>query len=453
MNTECAICADRFNKTIHAPVSCNFCSFEACKACCTRFITESYTDPACMSCKKEWSMDFMTDAFSKSFVNTKLKMLRENLLYEREKGLMPATQSYVERLIQERELIDDMKELRMQKRELKQKLYQGGVPEAKRIEIAVEMGDITWQLTKLSLKREALQLSEKTEVVEKREFVRQCPGTECKGFLSTQWKCGLCGLKACSKCHEIKVGDEEHVCKLENVETAKLIAKESKPCPNCSIPICKISGCSQMFCTSCHTPWDWNTGKLVRGPIHNPHYYEMLRQGGLEVREHVDVPCGGFPTLTMFNGVIKGVAGRSHSPYYCSKLHGLTHMWEVDAFNFRQNAVMDNIELRAKFMMNEIDEAKFKQLLQQRDKAARKKVEYYSILNTLRDVSLDLLNSMMQAATKEELQKLDEDLVKVWIEADKCMGLVAGKYNCKKPELPDWMMETAVNNYKKQARL
>jgi hypothetical protein len=384
-----------------------------------------------MKCKKAWSNDFMADAFSKNFVKTKLKTMRENLLFEREKGLMPATQAYVEWLIMDRELAEKLKALEAELSEIKRNLMSVSSKDKLKMAILVRIYDI-------KLKRDYLVVA-----VERRVFVRQCPSSECKGFLSTKWMCGICGLKACPTCHEIKGLDEaQHECKPENVETAKLIAKESKPCPNCSIPICKISGCSQMFCTSCHTPWDWNTGKVVEGRIHNPHYYEMMRDNGQEVREHQDVPCGGFMLPSIFWMKVSMITGKA-AEFYCNKLRGLIHMWDVQAPSFRMN-VTDNIKLRAQYMMNEIDEAKFKTMIQQRDKAARKKNEYYGILITLRDVSLDVFNAMTEAKTKDELTKLDADLVKMWVEADKSLEMVAFNYNCKKPELQASMMAPAI---------
>jgi hypothetical protein len=386
-----------------------------------------------MKCKKAWSNDFMADAFGKNFVKTKLKTMRENLLFEREKGLMPATQAYVEWLIMDRELAEKLKALEAELSEIKRNLMSVSSKDKLKMAILVRIYDI-------KLKRDYLVVA-----VERRVFVRQCPSSECKGFLSTKWMCGICGLKACPTCHEIKGLDEaQHECKPENVETAKLIAKESKPCPNCSIPICKISGCSQMFCTSCHTGWDWNTGMVVKGRIHNPHYYEMMRDNGQEMREHQDVPCGGFMEPFTFHRKIMAIVGPVWVSTFNGKLQGLIHMWDVLAATFRQNLITDNLKLRAQYMMNEIDEAKFKTMIQQRDKAARKKNEYYAILCTLRDVSLDVFNAMMEAKTKDELTKLDADLVKMWVEADKSLGMVAFKYNCKKPELQVSMMVQAI---------
>ena len=52
---------------------------------------------------------------------------------------------------------------------------------------------------------------------------------ECKGFLSSRWKCGLCETNICNKCNENENEDEnEHVCKPENVASMELLNKDTK---------------------------------------------------------------------------------------------------------------------------------------------------------------------------------------------------------------------------------
>ena len=136
-----------------------------------------------------------------------------------------------------------------------------------------------------------------TKPANKRAVFRlPCPDNCCKGFVSSSWKCSLCEKKFCKDCH--KESSLLHECNKDDKATIAMIKQECKNCPKCSMGIFKIEGCDQMFCTGCNTPFSWKTGKIVtNGPIHNPHYFEVMRRGGGGVpRQPGDVPCGGVPT-------------------------------------------------------------------------------------------------------------------------------------------------------------
>ena len=119
----------------------------------------------------------------------------------------------------------------------------------------------------------------------KKIFTMKCPGMDCRGFLSTHYKCGLCDRSTCADCLlQHTVEDPEgnaHECKEEDKESVSAIKKSCRNCPSCGISIFRIEGCNQMFCTGCNTAFDWTTGReLVTKQIHNPHYTEYLRQLG-----------------------------------------------------------------------------------------------------------------------------------------------------------------------------
>lgn len=127
------------------------------------------------------------------------------------------------------------------------------------------------------------------EIKERKTFIMKCQVSECNGFLSTAYKCGLCSKFTCAQCYMPK--EENHDCNPDNVASTKMIKEETRPCPKCSTRIYKIDGCDQMWCTDCKTAFSWKTGIIVNGNIHNPHYYEHLRN----TQGHVlraDNPCG-----------------------------------------------------------------------------------------------------------------------------------------------------------------
>lgn len=93
---ECGICCEDFNKSLNKVIVCNHCDYKACRSCCKRYILGSFNEPKCMNCKKDWTKAFLVDNFTKSWVFKEYKNHRENVLWDRQKALLPATQTYVE---------------------------------------------------------------------------------------------------------------------------------------------------------------------------------------------------------------------------------------------------------------------------------------------------------------------------------------------------------------------
>ena len=114
-------------------------------------------------------------------------------------------------------------------------------------------------------------------------YVSKCPGIGCNGLVNERYMCELCNSAVCRKCLEIigvkEEGKElpEHTCDENNLASARMIKSQTKPCPKCSARILKISGCNQMWCTNCNVAFDWASNTIIKGRIHNPHYFQWLK--------------------------------------------------------------------------------------------------------------------------------------------------------------------------------
>ena len=334
MSHRCQVCDEVFNKSTHAPVKCSFCDYKSCTGCNERYLLDTSQDAHCMSCRKGWSREILTTNFTYKFVSKTYKERRENLLYEREKSMMPATQVFVELEKNNRKLTEDIKNFDLKLVKEQQKYYK--IANGPLDILAVENGLASeWEasILRIRLAQEQQKLVKSLEIdiitqkliqsqiltrmngraieVEKRTFVRACPGNGCKGFLSTAWKCGLCENWSCPTCHELKglEKDTPHTCNPDSVATAELLSRDSRNCPNCASMIFKINGCDQMWCTQCHTAFSWRTGRIETHVIHNPHYYEYQRTHGGLARQPGDIPCGGLPDWHQFHHFLTGIYG------------------------------------------------------------------------------------------------------------------------------------------------
>lgn len=377
---ECEICC--FSKK--SVFSCPYCDYNACTQCCERVILDSINDPSCVSCKKAYSSDFFHETFTNVFITKKYKAHREQILYEKEKSLLPATQVEVERRLKKQAIEQKMRDIRAQIDQLKGEM--------------MKCKDELWVLE-----------SKTEEKSERREFVCQCPSNDCRGFLSTRYKCSICGIQACSDCREIKRENEDHKCDPNTLETIKELQKTTRSCPNCQTRIFKIEGCDQMWCTQCNVAFCWRTGKIEKGIIHNPHYFEYMRRNGQDApRNPHEVRCGGLPRTD----VLKYFTSKKKQEKATEIYRTVNHLRDVNLRVLPTHVDnQSNLELRVDFMMKTIDENAFKTKLQRKEKDRLKKLEQRDIIEMYCNVVQDLFIAFetdMKNPTKNREKSIDE---------------------------------------------
>jgi hypothetical protein len=349
-------------------------------------------------------------------MNTTYRSKRESILYERERSLMPATQHLVEKEKKIRSLTrenieyeKEMSKNHMEISKIHARLHTNDEDVMLRYngsQLLAEHNAVLQVKINYNNSRINYIRNTNTDKVQKRNFVRACPGADCRGFLSTAWKCGLCEVWVCPDCHEIKGTEREaaHTCDPGNLETARLLDKDSKPCPNCASMIFKIHGCDQMYCTQCNTAFSWHTGRIEKNRIHNPHYYEYLRQlaGGEDIRREIgDIPCGGMPYV---EHISQRLNMRNYHDAVRTTLYtaarGVVHIENVTMLRYRVNRVGDNEDMRIKFMIGDFDDDEFKRQLQMREHQTERKNAIAAVLNTYVVVASEIFRKLIATQTQ-----------------------------------------------------
>ncbi len=380
--SSCFVCCEKFNKTTRSEIICpnDKCNFSACKNCIRQYLL-SQKESHCMSCKQGWNDRFIISQTNKSFFDNDFMRSRKQFLLDSEISKIPQYMEAAEnhKLIQEEE---------------------------KNIEkIDIDIKKLNNELKKLKLTRQEYyqnicNLKNSKGKSERKKFIMPCPHNGCKGFLSQQYKCEICKLYTCPNCYEI-VGHnktDHHICEKTNIESAELIKKETKPCPNCGVRIFKISGCDQMWCTECETTFSWTTGRLLLNvEIHNPHFYARQRQldNGNINRNPRDILCGGicnFNQLRKF--IIKFINGNeilfkeltNLSPEDISEWHRfIVHITNIQLIGTRTKLqrLQNNQEIIIEYILNQRTKESLATHIFRNDKTSKKLVELINIFEIL----------------------------------------------------------------------
>ena len=387
---QCIICVEPYNKAANTEIKCCFCEKSTCRRCIQTFLTTSTNDPHCMHCSRAWEREFIDDNLTMTYRMGDYKKHRENILLDREVALMPATQYRAEQIRSaekmERELIPPFdKSLKT--------LYEAQSSLTKEINrIYTERANAYYNIRLLRDGRGEKVKAEST-------FIRKCPDHECRGFLSSAWKCGLCSKWACPECHELKGEnrDTEHTCNPDNVATAKLLAKDSRPCPGCAVFITKIEGCDQMWCPECHTAFSWRTGQKESGVVHNPHFYEWQRKqnGGVAPRVIGDVACGGIPTYHDVRQRLTGLLAKEQESVL--NFHRIVqHVQHVELQRFHNVFnELDNQDIRIQYLLGNVTADDLKVEVQKREKRREKERAMRRAMEVLVQAGTDLLRRIM----------------------------------------------------------
>ena len=417
---NCDVCCEKLNKINHKKVECPFCDLTSCRSCSQRYILSTFEDPHCMGCKTLWNREFVDSFCTKYFRNTELRRHRENVLFEREKAMMPQSQKEVERILAIRKLRREARRLRATLIDLYQRYHLSFPVNDRNVEEYPDVVQLHHDLEQVYTDLERIRSTGEIVDTGETKFVRKCPHEECKGFLNEEYFCGLCSTSFCKDCNEHLV--EGHECDPQVVKTMKLLNRDSKSCPKCGTVIHKTSGCSQMWCINCHTAFDWRSGEIVTGRIHNPHYIEFKRKGGMS-REHGDIPCGGIPSY----GELRSVGASSD----------MINLASYVFYAERENVYLDlepinNLQLRVAYMLNELNETVFKCFLQRQEKYKDKMRDLSQIYEMLIHSGGDLLRQYIIEPHRE--REIVDMLKELFTYGNEVFANIRKRYNCVTPK-------------------
>ena len=258
--------------------------------------------------------------------------------------------------------------------------------------------------------------------VERRAFVMKCPQSTCQGFLSTQYKCGLCETRVCAHCHVVKT--EEHTCDPATVETIQQIRREARPCPRCTALISKVDGCDQMWCTQCRTAFSWNTGRVETTVVHNPHFFQYMRETGQAAprRDNPGFGCAAVhnigDTLHRLRWTCRLASNRQFLDTLTEDYRQVVDAREVHLGGLRRTTAEYGQEewrrvLRVRRLVDEIDEATWKATLQRKEKENHKNTAWVHLLDLYTTVATETFARITSTSSITDVQAIYDEFLRL----------------------------------------
>lgn len=422
-NKSCTVCTEPYNRFARRTIKCVGCAYECCGSCVERYLEVSKNQPQCMQCHRPWNNQFVIEAFGRTAAR-RITQTKKESMFQLQKSLFPHTQEYIQILSESEEMDKEVNELKKEMQKIKDKIVH---VHTRHMRVHRRKNDIERDFLQYFQRRDterangtdaAEPSSSSSDNKDKRLYVRPCGKLDCKGFISSKGVCGLCNTEYCRKClQEKKDDEEEHVCDPNDLLSVEAIKKDSKPCPSCSTMIHRISGCPDMFCTSCFTAFNWNNLQIDHNGNSNPMYYRWIRDGAGSNFRDVPDNCNQVHFHHVIRSVnFKKIASPQLKKCIESALQSLHHT-ERDIWRHFQgvggpmapvNFETATLNARAKYMRNQSTEENFKTQLMRINKAKEFNDNLQQSCNLIRGYRNDMMYNIVYTDDFDPMRTLRE---------------------------------------------
>ena len=416
MASICNICC--FNMNPEEFVKCPICPFEACGECHQKYIMSKVSEPKCMGCGGKWSREYVMEVFDRRWVRNDFLPHMARFLLEQEKMLLPETQGEANKAREIKRIQALVKELPCNKK-LSAVYKDPVVLKYKIFERNKEKQELQDNITRIRGVRD-LKITAHSKPI----YIMKCKEEMCRGYVSKDYRCETCNTKYCERCR-CCIGEDQHTCSKEEIENVSEIIRSTRPCPKCYVPIFKAGGCYQIWCPQCHVAFDYNTGKIEDGPIHNPMFYEYLASRPVDLSPIVmdNLACGETPTEEHFlarASLVYDVDIRMIMEIF--RYRG--HIQQVVLPDCSQDRVKDNLDLRVKYLNSEITEEQWMSTLLYRQKRKMKLVALEQLFNTMIVVINDILRKIYVEFTHKNIRKYCKEFQQLAVFQDETLAKI-----------------------------
>ena len=220
------------------------------------------------------------------------------------------------------------------------------------------------------------------------------------------------------ECREII--KEGHICDPNVIENIRSIATDTKPCPSCAAAVFRTDGCSHMFCTHCRTHFDWVSGRVLVTSTN--HHYAQTSAFAQNVARRTQTTASPnsclMPTDTDAVPSKNVPKERQKRDLYRILYEESKQARQMLLQLFDTRRIMEAhdtalIQLRIKFLRNQLTEEQIKAKIFIAESSVQKKLEYAQLLtlflSTTNDIQIKWSQELFQS--EDQLLILMQNLV------------------------------------------
>ena len=212
-----------------------------------------------------------------------------------------------------------------------------------------------------------------------------------------------------------------------------------------------LKNCSQMYCTSCHVFFCWNTGNLIKKTqwVHNPHFFEFQRLNRINENignsNHEQGNVGGACWTVTVRSILNINLDKKYEKLILSNIRKFSHILD-HVQRYVDNMEIKNRDISVKYLNGEITQRDLSIFIQKYNKASKKEelanLRRTTYAETIRDYLTYFHNEVCELNRNKDYEKklelsikCEKQLEEIESYSQNNMEIIGNMFNSNPPDL------------------
>jgi hypothetical protein len=203
-----------------------------------------------------------------------------------------------------------------------------------------------------------------------------------------------------------------------------------------------------MWCTQCHTAFDWKTRQIIKNRIHNPHYFDYVHSQTIPSSRLERTPCqetleNRLPRIHQLQHYFRQSRQiQSYSTYFLDILRALLHLSDVEIHRYPilsdEELFRYNMILRIQYLKKELSEKMFKTMLVRDEKQRDKNKAIHLLFEMLLNTFISIFQELFTYSSPQDIEtSILVQIQNLHSYVNQQLDLIHRNFNCRKMILTD----------------